>query len=174
MGEPLQDPLQARTKRLLIDYLSFCSREPGTRPSRPTSVEAALLRSVTRQIQQEHQALFSSFRNWQGNRLELVKQMADNLLSNDQHFNWGRLVMLLAFTGTLVNQGSYRAVKQRPDLRNHLLVTRDCYFIVVLLYSLLMGRHRSKLEALGGWVRPLENTGDGLGRGAGCCAEGLM
>ncbi|GAB1294440.1 Guanine nucleotide-binding protein subunit beta-5 [Apodemus speciosus] len=109
------------------------------------------LRFPTVQIQQEHQGLFSSFRNCQGNRLELVKQMADNLLSSGQDFNWGRLVMLLTFTGTLLNQGPYRTVKRRTDLRNRRLVDRDCYFIVILLYGLLMGRHRSRLEALGGW-----------------------
>lgn len=159
------DPLQERTRRVLLDYILFCVRERGTRQPRPTSVEAALLRSVTRQIQQEHQGLFSSFRNYPGNRLELVKQMADNLLSNAQDFNWGRLVMLLAFTGTLLNQGPYRTVKQRSDLRSRLLVDRDCYFIVILLYSLLMGQHRSRLEALGGWVRPLEHAGRWLGGG---------
>lgn len=152
-----QDPLQERTRRLLADYLFFCAREPGAPVPPPTSVEAALLRSVTRQIQEEHEEFFSSFRECQDNRLELVKQMADKLLSQDQDFNWGQLVMLLAFTGALMNQGPYRAVKERVNLRNRLLVTRDCCLIVNFLCNLLMGRrHRSRLEALGGWVRPLE------------------
>ncbi|XP_031199594.1 bcl-2-like protein 10 isoform X1 [Mastomys coucha] len=150
MDDP-QDPLLDRTQRLLTDYLLFCAREPGTPEPPPTSVEAALLRSVTRQLQQENPGFFSSFRNCQDNRLELVRQMADKLLSSDQDFNWGRLVMLLAFTGKLMNQGPYRAVKQRRDLMNRLLVDRDCCIIVSLLCSLLMGRHRSRLEALGGW-----------------------
>ncbi|XP_031199595.1 bcl-2-like protein 10 isoform X2 [Mastomys coucha] len=151
MDDP-QDPLLDRTQRLLTDYLLFCAREPGTPEPPPTSVEAALLRSVTRQLQQENPGFFSSFRNCQDNRLELVRQMADKLLSSDQDFNWGRLVMLLAFTGKLMNQGPYRAVKQRRDLMNRLLVDRDCCIIVSLLCSLLMGRHRSRLEALGGWA----------------------
>lgn len=160
MGDPLQD----RTRRLLTDYILFCARAPNTPEPVPTSVEAALLRSVTSQIQQEHQDLFNSFRDYQGNRLELVTQMADELLSNDQEFNWGRLVMLLAFVGTLMNQD--RTVKRRRDQRNRLLLDRDCYLIVSLLYNRLTGRHRSWLEAHGGWVRPLERDGDGLGEGA--------
>ncbi|EDL77801.1 Bcl2-like 10 [Rattus norvegicus] len=145
MGDPLQD----RTRRLLTDYILFCARAPNTPEPLPTSVEAALLRSVTSQIQQEHQDLFNSFRDYQGNRLELVTQMADELLSNDQEFNWGRLVMLLAFVGTLMNQD--RTVKRRRDQRNRLLLERDCYLIVSLLYNRLTGRHRSWLEAHGGW-----------------------
>lgn len=159
------DPLQERTRRLLTDYILFCAREPGTPEPPPSSVEAAMLRSVTRQIQQKHQGFFSSFRDYQGNCPELVKRMADRLFSNDQEFTWGRLVALLALAGTLMNQGPCRTIKQRGDLRNRLLVDQDCYLIVNLLHSLLMERHRSWLEAHGGWVRPLERDGDGLGRG---------
>nr|AAH52690.1 Bcl2l10 protein [Mus musculus] len=147
-----QDPLHGRTRRLLSDYIFFCAREPDTPEPPPTSVEAALLRSVTRQIQQEHQEFFSSFCESRGNRLELVKQMADKLLSKDQDFSWSQLVMLLAFAGTLMNQGPYMAVKQKRDLGNRVIVTRDCCLIVNFLYNLLMGRrHRARLEALGGW-----------------------
>ncbi|XP_021063593.1 bcl-2-like protein 10 [Mus pahari] len=152
MGDS-QDRLQERTRQLLTDYIFFCARMPGTPEPPPTSVEAALLRSLTRQIQQEHRDVFTSFRERRGNRLELVKQMADKLLTKDQDFNWGQLVMLLAYAGTLMNQDPDRAVKQNGDLGNRILVYRDCCLIVNFLYSLLMGRrrHRSRLEALGGW-----------------------
>lgn len=145
----MDDQLQERTRRLLTDYILFCARAPDSPEPLPTSVEAALLRSLTRQIQQENQALFDSFRNYQGNRLELVRQMADELLSNDQEFNWGRLVTLLACVGTLMNQD--RTIKQRTDQWNRLLLDRDCCLIVSLLYSRLTGHHRSWLETHGGW-----------------------
>ena len=48
-----QDPLHERTRRLLSDYIFFCTRESDTPEPPPTSVKAALLRSVTRQIQQK-------------------------------------------------------------------------------------------------------------------------
>lgn len=159
------DPLEERTRRLLTDYILFCAREPGTPEPPPTSVEAAVLRSVTRQIQQEHQGVFTSFRDYQDNRPELVKQIAETFFSNNQDVTWGRLVALLVFAGTLMNQGPYRTGKQRGDLRNRLLVDIDCYLTVNFLYNLLMRRHRSWLEAHGGWVRALERDGDGLGRG---------
>lgn len=159
------DPLQERTRRLLTDYILFCAREPGTPEPPPTSVEAAVLRSVTRQIQQKHQGFFSSLRDYQGNRPELVRWMTGILFSSDRDFTWGHLVALLALAGTLMNQGPCRTVEQRRDLRNHLQVAQDCYLTVDLLYNLLMDRHRSWLEAHGGWVRPLERDGDGLGRG---------
>lgn len=161
----MDDLLQGRTRLLLTDYILSCAREPGTPEPPPTSVEAAMLRSVTRQIQQKHQGFFSSFRDYQGNRPELVKQLVDKFFFNDQDLTWDRLAALLAFAGTVVTQSPCRTVKQRRDLWNRLLVDQDCYLTVNLLYNLLMGRYRSWLEAHGGWVRPLEHDGDGLGRG---------
>ncbi|KAL6037690.1 hypothetical protein STEG23_005959 [Scotinomys teguina] len=147
----MDDPLLERTRRLLTDYLTFCAREPGTPEPPPRSAEEALLRSVAAQVQQQHQNFFSSFLGYQGNRLELMTQMADGVLSDVQNFNWGRLVLLLTFAGTLLNQGPCKAAKQKKVPRNQAQVTQDCQLIVDLLCSRLLGQHRSWLESHDGW-----------------------
>ncbi|KAL1782147.1 bcl-2 10 [Sigmodon hispidus] len=147
----MEDQLLDRTRRLLTDYLTFCAQEPGAPEPPPTSVEAALLRSVAAHIQHQHRFFFSPFMDYQGNRLELVTQMADALLFDDQSFNWGRLVLLLTFAGTLLNQGSCKAIRRRNVVRNQIQVVRDCHLLVDLLCNRLLGQHRSWLEARDGW-----------------------
>ncbi|XP_028723295.1 bcl-2-like protein 10 [Peromyscus leucopus] len=144
------DPLLERTRRLLTDYLTFCAREPGTPEPPPGSTEAALLRSVAGEIQEHYQEFFSSFLGYQGNRLELVTRMVNVVLSDT--INWGRLVLVLTFAGTLLNQGPCKATKQKKSGRgNQSHVTRDCQLIVDFLCSRILGQHRSWLEAQGGW-----------------------
>ncbi|XP_005073785.1 LOW QUALITY PROTEIN: bcl-2-like protein 10 [Mesocricetus auratus] len=141
----MADPLRVRTRLLLTDYLTFCAREPGDPEPPPTSAEAALLRSVAEQIQQQHHFFFSSFVGYQGNRVELMTQMVDAVLPDGQDLNWGRLVLLLAFAGTIVSQ------EQRNRLKDKMKVLQDCQLIVALLCNRLLRRHRSWLEAQGGW-----------------------
>lgn len=156
------DPLLERTRRLLTDYLTFCAREPGTPEPPPGSTEAALLRSVAGEVQENYQEFFSSFLGYQGNRLELVTRMVDVVLSDT--INWGRLVLVLTFAGTLLKQGPCKATKQKRRGRgNQSQVTRDCQLIVDFLCSRILGQHRSWLEAQDGWVRPRSECGsDGV------------
>ncbi|XP_036048626.1 bcl-2-like protein 10 [Onychomys torridus] len=149
MGNP--DPLLERTRRLLTDYLTFCAREPGTPEPPPRSTEAALLRTVAAHVQRQHQEFFSSFLGYRGNRLELITRMADGVLSDAKGFNWGRLVLLLTFAGTLLNQGPCKATRQKSGLKNQAQVTQDCQLIVDLLCSRILGQQRSWLEAHDGW-----------------------
>ncbi|EGV99857.1 Bcl-2-like protein 10 [Cricetulus griseus] len=109
----MDDPLLERTRRLLTDYLMFCAREPDEPEPLPRSVEAALLRSVAEQFQEQHHFFFSSFYGYKGNRVLLMTQMADAVLSDSEGFNWGRLVMLLAFAGTIVSQEQINGLKDR-------------------------------------------------------------
>ncbi|XP_008827992.1 bcl-2-like protein 10 [Nannospalax galili] len=143
----MADPLRERTRQLLIDYLLFCAREPGTRELPPSSSEAAVLRSVAAQTLQLHQPFFSSFRGYQGNSLELLSQMADVVLSDQQSLNWGRVVVLVAFAGMLLDQSPCKNTKGR----NRLHVLRDCLYMVDLLCTRLTGRHRAWLEAQDDW-----------------------
>ncbi|XP_038178161.1 bcl-2-like protein 10 [Arvicola amphibius] len=147
----MDDPLQERTRRLLTDFLTFCAREPGVPESPPTSAEAELLRSLAARMQRQHEAFFSPFYGYQGNRVELVRQMADGVFSDGQNFNWGRLVLLLTFAGTLLNQDRSKATTQMNGLNNQMQVARDCQLIVDLLCNLLLRQHRSWLEAHDGW-----------------------
>lgn len=159
----MDDPLQERTRRLVTDFLTFCAREPGVPESPPTSVEAELLRSLAARMQRQHEAFFSTFFGYQGNRVELVRQMADGMFSDGQNFNWGRLVLLLTFAGTLLNQNHSQATRQKTGLNNPMQVTRDCHLIVDLLCSQLLRHHRLWLEAHDGWVRPHAKRGrDGV------------
>lgn len=174
----MDDPLQDRTRRLVTDFLTFCAREPGVPESPPTSVEAELLRSLAARMQRQHEAFFSTFFGYQGNRVELVRQMADGVFSDSQNFNWGRLVLLLTFAGTLLNQHHSQATRQNTGPNNQTQVTRDCNLIVDLLCNWLLRHHRLWLEAHDGWVRPHAKRGrDGVwGWGAvgwGCCAKCL-
>ncbi|CAH6875820.1 bcl-2-like protein 10 [Phodopus roborovskii] len=139
------DRLLERTRCLLTDYLMFCRREPGDPEPPPTSVEAALLRSVAEQVQQRYHFFFSSFLGYQGNRVELMTQMADTILSDGQSFSWGRLVLLLAFAGTILSQ------RQRNSEKDKIQVDRDCQLIVGLLCNRLLGQHGSWLKAHDGW-----------------------
>ncbi|XP_059122992.1 bcl-2-like protein 10 [Peromyscus eremicus] len=147
------DPLLERTRRLLTDYLTFCAREPGTPEPPPGSTEAALLRTVAAEVQENYQEFFSSFLGYQGNRLEVVTRMVDVVLSDDQHINWGRLVLVLTFAGTLLSQGPCKVTRQKKSglRRNQSQVTRDCQLIVDFLCSRILGQHRSWLEDQDGW-----------------------
>ncbi|CAO2634326.1 Bcl-2-like protein 10 [Lemmus lemmus] len=147
----MDDSLQERTRRLLTDFLTFCAREPGVPESPPTSAEAELLRSLAARMQQQHETFFSSFFGYQGNRVELVRQMADRVFSDGQNFNWGRLVLLLTFAGTLLNQDPSQATSQKNGLNNQIQVARDCHLIVDLLCNRLLRQHRLWLEAHDGW-----------------------
>ncbi|XP_041535308.1 bcl-2-like protein 10 [Microtus oregoni] len=145
------DPLQERTRRLLTDFFTFCAREPGVPESPPTSAEAKLLRSLAARMQRQHEAFFSTFFGYQGNRVELVRQMANGMFSDVPNFNWGRLVVLLTFAGTLLDQDPSHATTQRNGVNNQMQVARDCHLIVNLLCNQLLRHHRLWLEAHDGW-----------------------
>ncbi|KAM7154744.1 bcl-2-like protein 10 [Molossus nigricans] len=144
------DALRLRTARLLTDYLEYCARRPGTVAQPPSSREAALLRSVAAQVRQRHQLLWSRYRGYRGNRVELVARAAQEILPDRGVPTWGLVVVLVTFTGILLERppsGHTWELKEWDDS-----VDRDCQSLVTLLCDWLTGPHRSWLEVEDGWV----------------------
>uniref|UniRef100_H0WZ06 Bcl-2-like protein 10 n=2 Tax=Otolemur garnettii TaxID=30611 RepID=H0WZ06_OTOGA len=151
----MADPLRERTERLLTDYLEYCARDPTAPEPTPSSPEAALLRSVTAYIQQRHWSFFSAYIGYPGNRVQVVERMVKAMLSDNQRLNWGRVVTLVTFAGTLLQRPPVEARREKQD-KSQLKegedeVARDCQRLVALLSSRLVGQHRVWLEAQGGW-----------------------
>ncbi|XP_036110525.1 bcl-2-like protein 10 [Molossus molossus] len=143
------DALRLRTARLLTDYLEYCARRPGTVAQPPSTREAALLRSVAAQVRQRHLLLWSRYRGYRGNRVELVARAAQEILPDRGVPTWGLVVVLVTFTGILLERppsGHTWELKEWDDS-----VDRDCQSLVTLLCDWLTGPHRSWLEVEDGW-----------------------
>ncbi|XP_008014778.2 bcl-2-like protein 10 isoform X1 [Chlorocebus sabaeus] len=153
----MADPLRERTERLLADYLGCCAREPGTPEPRPSTPEAAVLRSAAARLRQLHRSFFSAYLGYPGNRVELVALMADAVLSDSPGPTWGRVVSLVTFAGTLLEREPlmtawWKKQSFQPRLKEQEGdVARDCQRLVALLSSRLEGQHRAWLQAQGGW-----------------------
>ncbi|XP_033045988.1 bcl-2-like protein 10 isoform X1 [Trachypithecus francoisi] len=151
------DPLRERTERLLADYLGCCAREPGTPEPRPSTPEAAVLRSAAARLRQLHRSFFSAYLGYPGNRVELVALMAEAVLSDSPGPTWGRVVSLVTFAGTLLEREPlvtawWKKRSFQPRLKEQEGdVARDCQRLVALLSSRLTGQHRAWLQAQGGW-----------------------
>lgn len=161
----MADALTERTARLLADYLEYCAREPGTAGRPPSTPEASLLRSVAAQVQQRNHQFLSQYRDYRGNRVELVAQTARELAGDRGVLSWGRVVALVTFAGTLLERtprGTDGCPKPGP--RREADVDPDCRSMVALLCGWLSGQHGAWLEASGGWVSA---RGAGTPGGAG-------
>ncbi|XP_057576780.1 bcl-2-like protein 10 [Hippopotamus amphibius kiboko] len=149
-GRAMGDSFEERTARLLMDFLEYCAREPGTAARAPSSPEAAVLRHVAARIQETNLNFFSQYRGFRGNRAQLVASMAQELLASDRGGPpWGRVAVLVTFAGTLLErspQGARRGKKMENDD-----VSKDCRLLVALLCAQLSGQHRAWLMANGGW-----------------------
>ncbi|XP_021796258.1 bcl-2-like protein 10 isoform X2 [Papio anubis] len=169
----MADPLRERTERLLADYLGCCAREPGTPEPRPSTPEAAVLRSAAARLRQLHRSFFSAYRGYPGNRVELVALMAEAVLSDSPGPTWGRVVSLVTFAGTLLEREPlvtawWKKRSFQPRLKEQEGdVARDCQRLVALLSSRLAGQHRAWLQAQGGWVSTRRTPGRGAGRASG-------
>lgn len=75
-GGAMVDPFRERTARLLMDYLEFCAREPGTPAPAPSTPEAAVLRHVAARIQEANRNVLPLYRRCRRHRVELVARMA--------------------------------------------------------------------------------------------------
>jgi Bcl-2-like protein 10 len=153
----MADPLRERTERLLTDYLQYCAREPepGAPEPPPSTPEADVLRAAATRLRRRHWAFFSRYIGYQGNRVELMARMAEATFSDNRGLNWGRVVTLAAFAGTLLERGP--SVVAEWKTRHE--VARDCPRLVALLCARLVGQHRAWLEAQGGWVSRRGHTG---------------
>lgn len=146
----MADALRLRTACVLTDYLEYCARVPGSAPRPPSTPEAAVLRSVATHLRQRYQHVWSHYRGYRGNRIELVTQVAHETLHGSRCPTWGRVVALVTFAGTLLERpprGHTLALKEREAD-----VERDCQSLVALLCDWLTGQHGAWLQAQGGWV----------------------
>nr|KAF6483262.1 BCL2 like 10 [Rousettus aegyptiacus] len=146
----MADALRLRTACVLTDYLEYCARVPGSAPRPPSTPEAAVLRSVATHLRQRYQHVWSHYRGYRGNRIELVTQVAHETLHGSRSPTWGRVVALVTFAGTLLERpprGHTLALKEREAD-----VERDCQSLVALLCDWLTGQHGAWLQAQGGWV----------------------
>nr|XP_017512860.2 bcl-2-like protein 10 [Manis javanica] len=151
-GRAMADALTERTALLLADYLEYCAREPGTAGRPPSTPEASVLRSVAAQVQQRNHQFLSQYRDYRGNRVELVAQTARELAEDRGVLSWGRVVALVTFAGTLLERtprGTDGCPKPGP--RREADVDPDCRSMVALLCGWLSGQHGAWLEASGGW-----------------------
>ncbi|XP_016018153.1 bcl-2-like protein 10 [Rousettus aegyptiacus] len=145
----MADALRLRTACVLTDYLEYCARVPGSAPRPPSTPEAAVLRSVATHLRQRYQHVWSHYRGYRGNRIELVTQVAHETLHGSRSPTWGRVVALVTFAGTLLERpprGHTLALKEREAD-----VERDCQSLVALLCDWLTGQHGAWLQAQGGW-----------------------
>ncbi|XP_032337070.1 bcl-2-like protein 10 isoform X2 [Camelus ferus] len=143
----MADGRRERTALLLTDYLEYCAREPRTPARAPSTPEAAVLRCVAAQIQEDN-SHFSYYRGFRGDRVELVARMAQELLADDQGPSWGRVASLLTFAGTLLERpppGTWGPREKEG-------ISRNCRLLVASLCVQFSGLHRTWLVAHGGWV----------------------
>ncbi|XP_028003657.2 bcl-2-like protein 10 [Eptesicus fuscus] len=145
----MEDQLTLRTLRLLTDYLEHCARRPSCAPRPPSSLEAAVMRSLSSRIQEHYQLSWTRFRRSPGNRVEMVATAMQNVFRHPRGPSWGRVVALVAFAGFLLERppASHTWALKEWNAR----VDRDCQSLVTLLCACLTGQHRTWLEAQGGW-----------------------
>lgn len=63
-----------------------------------------MLRSVAAQVQRHYQLVWSYYRGYHGNRIELMEQVAQETLHDPRVPSWGRVVALISFAGTLMER----------------------------------------------------------------------
>ncbi|XP_019823406.2 bcl-2-like protein 10 [Bos indicus] len=143
------DPFRERTARLLMDYLEFCAREPGTPAPAPSTPEAAVLRHVAARIQEANRNVLPLYRRCRRHRVELVARMAQRLLDEDPGPSWGRVASLVTFAGSLLERPPQTT--RRQEKRDDDGVSRDCRLLVALLCAQFCERHRAWLMTNGGW-----------------------
>ncbi|XP_004835854.1 bcl-2-like protein 10 isoform X2 [Heterocephalus glaber] len=136
------DPLWTRTEQLFADYLQFCARDPGTNGLPPRTPEAALLRTAAQELLRGHGRYFARYRDYGGNRAELLEMLADAIVPDDCKPTWLRVVTLATLAGTLL---------EHPGSSGREKVARDCRRMVARLCARFVGRHRAWLEAQGDW-----------------------
>ncbi|XP_019519622.1 PREDICTED: LOW QUALITY PROTEIN: bcl-2-like protein 10 [Hipposideros armiger] len=98
------DALRLPTVRLLTDSLESCSRAAGTATLPPSMPGASVLHSVAAQVQRHYQLVWSCYRGYQGNRIELMEHVAQETLHDRRVPRWGRVVALISFAGTLMQR----------------------------------------------------------------------
>lgn len=90
-----------------------------------------MLRSVAAQVQRHYQLVWSCYCGYQGNRVVLVEQVAQEILHDRRVPRWGHVVARISFAGTLLEKplpGHRLGLKEwEAD------IYRDCQSLVALL-----------------------------------------
>lgn len=154
----MADALTMRTARLLTDYLEYCARGPGAAARPPSTREAAVLRYLAAQAREHYRHAWSRYRGYQGNRVELVAQVAQELFHDRRVvLTWGRVVALVSFAGMLLERPPPSHARRRKQWEAS--VAWECQGLVALLCDWLTVRHRAWLEAQGDWVSGARDPG---------------
>ncbi|XP_045678687.1 bcl-2-like protein 10 [Phyllostomus hastatus] len=143
------DELRQRTEQLLADYLEYCARVPGTAGRRPSTPEAALLRCLALRLRLRYHLSRSRYRGYQGNRLQVVANVAQKMVRQRGFPSWGKVVALVTFAGILLERPPARHAWELKEWEAD--VGRDCRRLVAFLCNWLTVEHRAWLEAHGGW-----------------------
>lgn len=141
--------------------LEYCARGPSIATLPPSAPTAAVLRSVAAQVQRHYQLVWSCYRGYQGNRVVLVEQVAQEILHDRRVPRWGHVAARISFAGTQLEKpppGHRLGLKEwEAD------VYRDCQSLVALLCDWLSTRLAAGTRRLG---ERGKGTREGLARRA--------
>ncbi|KAF6128975.1 BCL2 like 10 [Phyllostomus discolor] len=164
------DELRQRTEQLLADYLGYCARVPGTAGRRPSTPEAALLRCLALRLRLRYHLSRSRYRGYQGNRLQVVANVAQKMVRQSGFPSWGKVVALVTFAGILLERPPARHAWELKEWEAD--VGPDCRRLVAFLCDWLTVEHRAWLEAHSGWVSRERGARPRAGRSAGTSPHG--
>lgn len=140
------DELRLRTRRLLTEFLEHCARRRSSAPRPPATPEAAVMRSLA-----AHSWLGTphSWTRRQRNRIEQMVDQIEWLVPDGTDPTWFSVLALVSFAGALLERpppGHARARREWDATAD-----QDCQRLVTFLCGWLTGKHRSWMEAQGGW-----------------------
>ncbi|XP_045057215.2 bcl-2-like protein 10 [Desmodus rotundus] len=145
----MEDELRRRTAQLLADYLEYCARVPGTAWRRPSTPEAAVLHSWAVLMRQRYRLIWSRYHGYRGNRLQLVANVAQQIVRGRGFPSWSHVVALVTFAGILLERPPAPHAWELKAWESD--VGGDCRRLVAFLCDWLTVEHRAWLEAQGGW-----------------------
>lgn len=102
--QAMEDQLRLCTLRLLTDYLEYCTQWPSSTPNPTSSLEATVMCSIASQVQECYQLSWTCYRQCQNNHMEMVANAMQNVFWQPLGPNWGRVVVLVTFTGFLLER----------------------------------------------------------------------
>nr|KAF6377275.1 BCL2 like 10 [Myotis myotis] len=138
--------MRLRTQRLLTEFLEHRAGRLGTAPQPPSTAEATVMRSLA-----AHSWLVTphSWSRRQRNRLQQMVDQIESLVPDGTDPNWLSVVALVSFAGALLERPPPGHSQARREWGA--TVDQDCQRLVTFLSGWLTGKHRTWMEAQGGW-----------------------
>ncbi|XP_056428299.1 bcl-2-like protein 10 [Hyla sarda] len=155
----MSEQLEKETGVLLEDYFQRCL---GQVPPQPTHPAAEALWRVAQEVQLGNSALFRSCEELDVEPCTILERVAPEV-ALDGGLNWGRVVVLIAFAGTLVQRHKRRKAGTPRELAGVL--------------SRFLGReHGDWLQRSGGWegFQNFSNKGNQRGQENSHFSSALM